>query len=700
MPTKSKQAASQVKDAPLSSAWESAWNALSPIRSTWDEKEQALMAQTNDSVSGNIVATRVSDAALSTLAYERQARVTAQLPTGRVYAMTKKDQANAAALNITLNNYILPNADDQFDMLIKLRLWGVYASVYGSMPMMYDYRVDERYVGPTCYLIDPRCFAPVEGTHNVQQAGCYISTIMTVTELEEILERSTTSYNKTKVRLLIKYIKDEKARPSKDGDSSKTGSTVGQRYDLSNAKDRCEVVTKYTHGRWVTIAPDFADLKAGEDLIIRDMANPHKSGRIPVVMRHCFPLLNSVFGLGDFERGMKIQKAKDSIINLFLEGAKNRVYPPLKMIDSLLTPSTIRYQAGTKWKVKQQNAVEAMQFGQAPLAEFQATFAALQSMLQNQFGTSTAEVTHEQGDANGGRTPQALKMAASRENARDTWDRFMGEIATQELFEGMLNLLTVKMEKPVNFSVFEDDIKALGYMAAAFDDNGKKQDPKNVQGLEVFDEAGKVGKVTLNKADVNSKNKVGYRYLIDSNSTMKQDEEEQFSALMATWQLTHQDPMLEQRLAMKGLEYDEADHLKKIFIAAGISDWEKVLKEISPEKMQQLKAAAQQAGPAAQAGLGAPGGDPAGALTAALAQAQAAGGQPMPAGAPAGPMPQAPMQPVQPQQMPAPAGPPMGPVMQQPMPPQAGGVLAPQMPQFEDPQIAALANQMLAGVAR
>jgi hypothetical protein len=78
-----------------------------------------------------------------------------------------------------LNNYILPNADDQFDMLIKLRLWGVYASVYGSMPMMYDYRVDKAYIGPTCYLIDPRCIAPVDGLHNVQQAGCFISTIIT-----------------------------------------------------------------------------------------------------------------------------------------------------------------------------------------------------------------------------------------------------------------------------------------------------------------------------------------------------------------------------------------------------------------------------------------------------------------------------------------------------------------------------------------
>lgn len=687
---KSAATAQKVKEPALTSAWNTAWDALAPIRATWTEKEQALLAQTNDSISGNITAARVSDAALSTLAYERQARVTAQLPTGRVYSMSKKASKNAATLNIVLNNYIIPNADDQFDMLIKLRLWGVYASVYGSMPMFYDYRVDDAYIGPTCYLVDPRCIAPVAGMHNVQQAGCYVSTIITVTELDDILARKTTSYNKAAVKKLKDYIQNEQHRPSKDNNQQKTNTTVGQRYDLSNANDRAEIVTKYTHKKWVTFAPDFANRETGEDLIIRDMDNPHKSGRIPVVMRHCFPLLNSFFGLGDFERGMKIQKAKDSIINLFLEGAKNRVYPPLKMIDNQLTPSTIRYQAGTKWKVKRQDAVEAMQFGQAPLAEFQQTYAALQGMLQNQFGTSTTEVSEKQGGPAMGQTPQALKMQAARENARDTWDRFMGEKAMQELFEGMLNLLTVKMEKPINMAVFEDDIQALGYAPESTDENGKKVDAKKVTGLDVF-EGGKAGKLTLSKADLEST--VGYQYLIDANSTMKQDEEEQFQALMATWQLTHQTPGLIQGLAAKGVEYDEHDHLKKIFIAAGITDWDKILKENPAllQKMQQTKAA--NGGAPQPSG---PGMDPT-ALAAAqaggqlppelMAALQQGGGQMPPQGAPQGP-PQQPMAP----QMP-----------QQPMQQQPGPQFGPQMqpgPQFEDPQIAQLAQQIMAGAAQ
>jgi hypothetical protein len=300
-----------------------------------------------------------------------------------------------------------------------------------------------------------------------------------------------------------------------------------------------------------------------------------------------------------------------------------------------------------------------MSFGQAPLAEFQATYGSLQSMLENQFGTSTTTISKDDG-ARAGKSPEALKMQASRENARDTWDRFMGEKATQELFEGMLNLMTVKMEKPVNLAVFEDDIKALGYQAPAEDANGEKKEGKKVEGLDVF-EGGKAGKMTINKSDV--KSEVGYQYLIDANSTMKQDEEEQFQALMATWNLMHETPGLIQGLAQKGEEYDEGEHLKKIFIAAGISDWEKILKE-NPALIQQLKA--QQAGKPGPDGQPQPGMDPNSPCKRSPAAKSLAQPMPQPGMPPQGPCLKQPMQPQMPQQpMQQQPGPPMGPMMQQ-----------------------------------
>lgn len=658
-----KKSSKTMPDSSLTSKWTKAWEALEPIRSTWDEKEQQLINQQNDSVGGNITATRVSDGALSTLSYERQARVAAQLSTGKFYGKSKSSDKASALLNIVTNRYIFPGADSQYTMLTKLRLWGLYASVYGSMPMFYDYRVDKRYVGPDCWLVDPRCFAPVQGMHDVQTAGCYVSTIMHKSELEAILKRDKTSYDKKAIRKLIDLMKSEGSKPSRDNDANKENTTISQRYDLSNADDRVEIVTKYTGSTWTSFAPDYADIDAGEDMIIREMDNPHKSGRVPVVLRHCFPLLNSIFGLGDFERGMKIQKAKDSVINLFLEGTKNRIFPPLKMIDNQLTPSTIRYQAGSKWKVKQQGAVEPVSWGNAPLNEFQTAYSTLQSILENQFGTSTTRIAKDEGAAAPGKSPQALKMQEARENARDTWDRFMHEQAVQELVEGMANLLTVKMEKPINFAVFEEDIQAMGFEPEQEEvvapDGTVVQEPrpaKKVEGLEVF-ESNKTGKLTISKKMFGEG---GFTYVIDQNSSMRRNDEDEFQSLQFTWEIMHVDPNLVPRLQEQGTEYDEFDHLKKIFISAGITDWEKILKELPVDKRAQAAMMAQQVQQQQQQE---PAMDPNAMMQQLMMQQQM---QP--------PMQQPPM----PQQAPAP----------QPMPGQG----------FEDPQIAAVAQQMLRGV--
>ncbi len=540
---------------------QSAWDALEPFKSTWEEKEKALIAKTNDSISGTVTRARITDAAMSTLSFERQARVAAQLPTGKVYPSGKVDEGKSKLANIVLQRYIIPNANSQFDMLIKQRLWGVYASVYGSMPMMYDYRVDDDYIGPDCWLIDPRMFLPQPGRNSIQESDwAMVSTIVTLEDLKSYLKKKNTSWNKGAIQKLIDEAED--STPARNDDQQKDSETSRGRYSKDLAKGQVELMTKYEageKGRWITFAPDFGDIG-----VLRDIPNPHKSGRIPIVMRHCFPLMNSIYGLGDFERGMKIQKAKDSIISLYLEGVKNRIYPPLKINLNGVTASTIKNQAGAKWLVTDMNAVQAHQAGSQPMNEFQGAFSSLHTMLMNQFGTSdTTQNPDQSGNPAFGKTPQALKMLETRENARDTWDRFMHETAVEELYEGLINLLSVKMEKPIDFTVFEDEITQL----------------VNDYGDEVLDViAGqKVGRAIVSKKQI--AHDKGYKYTIDANSSMRKDDEGQLESLMQSWQMVHQTPDLIQKLQMQGFNYDEAEHFKRILIASGITDWEKILSE-------------------------------------------------------------------------------------------------------------------------
>lgn len=539
---------------------QSAWDALTPLRSTWDEKEQALLARVNDSFSGNVVKAKVTDAALSTLAFERQARVAAQLPTGKVYPAGKADEGKAKLANIVLSRYIIPNANAQKDMLVKQRLSGVYASVYGGMPIFVDYRVDDDYIGPDCWLVDPRNFLPQPGRNSIGECDwVMISTVVTIRELEAIAKRKTTSWNKDAINKLIKLAKDGK--PSKYDDSNKDSVTSTSRYSKELVKGQVELITKYENGdkgKWITFAPDYKEVD-----ILRNIPNPHKSGKIPVFMRDCFPLLNSIYGLGDFERGMRIQKAKDSFLGLRLEHAKNKVFPTIMMDTNKVTPSTIKY-GNRKWLVQDMNGVKAFEYGNESETAFQNVFSVLNSIQQNQFGTSDTSISAENSaNPQFGRTPQALKMLQGRENARDTWDRFMHEKTWEAVNEYMINLLSVKMEKPINFTVFEEEIRQI---ANEYGDDV----------LQVINN-GKVGSMTLSKKQLASEK--GFKYVLDANSSLQKDDSDQLDALMATYQMAAQDQLLQQTMQAQGVTWDQVEHFKKILIASGVSDWERILQE-------------------------------------------------------------------------------------------------------------------------
>lgn len=573
MATKSKVQLGE-KETQLMGQYTAAWDALTPLRETWDDKEKALLAKNADSVAGRSTRVRVTDAALSTLSFERQARVAAQLPTGKVYAASKADEGKAKLMNVVLQRYIIPNAGRGMDLLTLQRLWGVYASVYGSMPMFYDYTVEDDYIGPYATLVDPRNFLPQPGFNTVQ--GCdwvMISTVVSIKTLETIVKKKNTSYDVPSVKKVIEMAK--KGKPSRDDDADKDSYTSTSRYRKDRAEGRIELVTKYEKGekgKWITFAPDYAGT------VIRDIPNPHKSGKIPVVMRHCFPLLNSIYGLGDYERGMKIQKAKDSLVSLFLEGAKMAVFPPKLINTSNVTLSSIKDEAGGRYYVTDMNnSVKAYEGGNARLNEFQATYSSLHTMLMNQFGTSdTTQNADQSANSTYGKTPQALKMLEQRENARDTWDRFMHEKAVEELYEGMLNLLTVKMEKPINFNLFSEEIRQI------------EQTHPDI--LEVTED-GKYGMATIAKRDVKSDK--GYTYVIDANSSMRQDDEAQVQTLTQLLQLGL-NPDVQMLLQQKGLEWDIAEHIKTIFTNSGVTDWERILKDVQSDPQAQDQAIEQQ----------------------------------------------------------------------------------------------------------
>jgi hypothetical protein len=282
-------------------------------------------------------------------------------------------------------------------------------------------------------------------------------------------------------------------------------------------------------------------------------------------MRQCFPLVDSIFGLGDFERGMTLQKAKDSLINLYLDAVKLSIFPPLKVDLTGVTASTIKMQAGARWLMSDMNAVQAFEANPQGMETFQGTYQFLTSALLNQNGTTdTSTSATDSGNPAFGKTPQALEQLQQRENARDNWDRFMLEKSWEELINGIVNLVGENQEAPINFHIFDEDIKEI-------EEQYKDEDMKFMTKVN-----SSVSKVVLPKKMLQGK----YKFAVDASSSMTNDqkaENEQINQLVGFYLQAPQ--VVDQMLMKDNMTFNFGELVKRMVITSGIQDWDEILEE-------------------------------------------------------------------------------------------------------------------------
>jgi hypothetical protein len=323
------------------------WDSLEDIRATWDDKEAILVSKSLDS-SSQTTKSQVNDPRLATIILERAARVMAQLQTGSVQALTMDDTGKNMFMKLVHEKYIQPNANAQWDLLTKYRMWDIYSNTYGTMPMLVDYRIDDNYVGPDCYLVPMRNFVPQAGRVSIQDCDhVFIDTPVSV----GWLKKRSPKYWKNLDEIITKASQGGKDPTSKD--SQKRSFIERNRYSrVGGGKGDSATVwlsTRYMADRWVTMAPDF------DCTVVRDINNPQKNNRISVVLKHCFPLLDSIIGLGEMERGKTLQYAVNSLINLYLDGVKMSIFPPIMIQADGVVPSSIRINPAAKWLLTKPN---------------------------------------------------------------------------------------------------------------------------------------------------------------------------------------------------------------------------------------------------------------------------------------------------------------------------------------------------------
>lgn len=649
-------------------------NYLETVSSSWDEKESMLIGKLEDTLSKK-TKNKVFDHRLSTIIFERAARVMAQNPRGKAYAVSVDDIGKNMLMNLRMNHAITMDTM-QFSHLLKNRLMDLYSMVYGSMFSLEFWMVDLKtgYSGPQSYMIPIRDAFPQPGIKNVNDMLWFIvRTMMSTDSLSSIAKgKDTGDWKTTNIRRLLLSLKQQKFEGDKTLSKHNQKSYVERTMYPTDVQDKAfpqvEVFTEYRRGKWITWAAQHTDATTSKNFLLR-VTTPMKpyDEMLPTCVKHCFPLIDSPIGLGEFERGKTLQYALNSLINLYLDGVKYSIFPPLAINADNVVPSSIKWGAGERWFMNSPNVdVQPVNLSPRGIETFNQTYSFMLSALYNQAGTS--EVSQSTQTTSGiGKTPQAVRLQAVRESARDEWDRFMVEDYLKEKYKRWVAMIANNQETTVTMRLFKKEIEDI-----------EKTAP-DVKSLMKKYKSGERGVIKFDKSALaEDGNPVDWDYEIEAGSTVKpnleSDQENLTSILKAA--LENKD-VLDQALAKSSQQINYGELFKQWVKAANNRsiDPDKIIIPLQVEKLKPNVVPGQGVDPNAPA-PGVPT-DPA-----AMMAAVAAAGGATPPGAPES----APVSPVAPTEG-------------------QGGVPTPSVPeqaaagQFKDPEIQDLMMRVLGGQA-
>lgn len=536
---------------------------VSTKRDDWDEKENIFFCKNPDDVSEDETKSQINDPRLSTYTLERAGRVCSQLPTGKPFALTKNDRGKNKLMTLVLNKWVYPNAKSQFPLVTKFKLMDMYSLIYGSSFGLVDWVVDKKkgYIGPDLFLLNIRDVFPQAGAISLEDSDyIYVSTLKS----KEWLKSRDKDTWKNIDKVLKKNTGTSRSKMSTERISTRYSEFYNSYDEGGKENPYIELITRYERDKWITFDPESRE-------IVREIENPHKNGELPVVSKHAFPLLDDFFGLGEIERGATLQKAVNSLINLYFDGVKMQLFPPLQINPDEVVASSIKMRPGVKMYMDRPNqSVQAMATSDRSLQTFQSSYNFLLGALENTNGTTSTQVAQEY-NSTAGKTPQALRMQSARENTRDMMDRYQMEVTVQNVIEKFVNLQANKMEAPLILSLFSAEVETIA-----------KEFPDIVE----FFDSGEGAKLTVDKELLKGK----YRFEVDSGSMIKKDDELELANLNTMLQVVLSNAQVNPQtgrvtspliniMEENGKKLNAAELFKQWVIKAGINDWDKIIIE-------------------------------------------------------------------------------------------------------------------------
>jgi hypothetical protein len=546
---------------------QAAFDYLSNKRKLWDKMEQLNHGMLGDAISME-AKSQVFDHRLSTLNDERANRVMAQLPLGKVTNMSKNDMGSPILMNLMLEKYVFKNANAQFPFLTKLRMIDTYSGPYGNVFALTDWDVKPNgYVGPDIWMLNIRDVFPQVGAVSVEDSDYIIvRTWRPYSFFEGLKDKGKKDGYKNMGKLLDKLKGKTGSKDSRDSQNL-TKREEDQYSTVSPAKGKgyFEVLSQYERDTWTDYCVD-------ADVEFRQIDNPHENGELPITCKYSIPLLEDFMGTSKFQRGASMQNVANSVWNLYLDAVKMSIFPPIMVNkDNIAAMSTIKWGPAAKWMVRNQiqNAIQPVNLSPQGIQTFQNTHQAANASLTNLFGTSDTTISSSD-DISQGKTPQALKMQAARENTGDNADRFYMEQFLSQTIKKMVNLLSKKQSSAISIRMFEDEIKEL---AEQYPDVAEMYNPRT-------------GKLVIDKKTVGS---AKWDYEVISGSTYALDKQAEQDSLRAYIQMYLENgQVIEQLLQRDGFKLKFGEMFKSAFMGSNIKNWQNFLEEMTDEEKADL----------------------------------------------------------------------------------------------------------------
>lgn len=502
------------------SEYESDWNVHRNYINSFDAYEAMLLGQVFDSVSNSVDGSKITDSYAMTLAKERADRVIAKLPDGETQSAGKADVGKAAFMDILRQKWIYPNANAQRPFLEKLNLWQLYSSVYGYMPMFYDWTTSNTgYVGPDCWLWNPRNLIPQQGKVSIEDMD-YITALTWVNKkkLQEILDSETEGdgWDRDAIQELINRVGKETS-----GNDTQKDTFVERERNPSGSKKGICLATRYESGpdgEWCTFAPDNGYME------IRKLKNPHKNGRIPFVVKYSQPLFDSFYGLGDFQRAKPLQFARDGLTNFYFANLKRNLAPGIIVNANGVVKHTLDVTKPNPVLMETiPNSIRPIPTNTAGLSTYQGAQSNLTGSLLSLYGTQNASIPGADSlNPSQGKTPAAVNMYSDKEASRDGAETRHMETAIEQLTDGFFSLIANIGTEDIPISLFSEDIQEIV-------DSGLKDVIGLFKGGKFKpDQTMTAGQLTINPSALKG---IEYRFNITPDSTMKVNKQQQLQSV-------------------------------------------------------------------------------------------------------------------------------------------------------------------------